>query len=112
MTILSLPAALIGLGGVIFILHILAVFSRKLGAVTKMKPYYRGLYVAMGLVTLALMADWLILMVDPGSTATPEWVLSDGFYLLGFVLPLLGGVALAVGVVLRYWSWLFRESDR
>lgn len=112
MTILSLPALLIGLLGVVFILGVLAVFSRKLGAVTKMKPYYRRFYVSMGLMAVALMAKWLILMVQPVPEVAPAWVFTDWFYFVSFVLPLLSGAGLAVVVALRYWSWLFRESDR
>ena len=112
MTILSVPATLIGLGGVIFIIHILAVLSRRLGAVTKMKPYYQRFYIAIGLVTVALVAKWFILMVEPVPEVAPAWLLSDWFYFAGFVIPLLAGTGLAVMVALRYWSWLFRESDR
>lgn len=112
MTILSIPAVLIGLGGVIFTLHILAVFSRKLGAVTKMKPYYQRLYVSIGLVSVALLTKWVIFMLAPVPESAPPWVFSEWFYLAGFVAPLLGGAGLAVAVVLRYWSWLFRESER
>ena len=112
MTIFSIPAVLIGLGAVIFVLQILAVLSRKLGAVTKMKPYYRRLYVSIGLMTVALLVKWLIFMVRPVPDAAPTWLLSEWFYFVGFVVPVLGGAGLAVVVVLRYWSWLFRESDR
>lgn len=112
MTILSIPAVLTGLGAVIFVLHILAVFSRKLGAVTKMKPYYRRLYLSIGLVTIALLVKWLIFMVRPVPDVAPAWLLSEWFYFAGFVMPLLCGIGLAVFVVLRYWSWLFRESER
>lgn len=110
MTILSIPALLVGLGALIFILNIFVVLSRKLGAVTKMKPYYQRLYISMGLIVIALSVKWIVLMVRPVPEVAPDWVLSDWFYFVGFVVPLLAAVIIAVIVVLRYWGWLFRES--
>ena len=50
MTILTIPAALVASIAIVYLLYIFAILSRKLGAVTKMKPYYRWLYVALALV--------------------------------------------------------------
>ncbi len=108
MTLITLPASLISLGAVFYLLYIFAVLSRKLGAVTKMKPYYRGLYWAMGFIGVALVGESLRLT----SVAAPEAVpwQGDFFYLLSFTVPLLAASVTALVVVLRYWSWLFREQ--
>ena len=113
MTILTIPAALVASIAIIYLLYIFAILSRKLGAVTKMKPYYRWLYGAMALVVIALVCEWILLMLRtaPPDTA-PDFLLSEWFYLLGHTVPLLAAAMLALIVVLRYWGWLFRERER
>ncbi|HTP09577.1 MAG TPA: hypothetical protein VMP08_15080, partial [Anaerolineae bacterium] len=86
--------------------------SRKLGAVTKMKPYYRWLYVSLALVVVSLTCEWIVLMLRTAPQAAPDLLLSEWFYLLGHTTPLLVAAVLALIVVLRYWGWLFRERDR
>ena len=51
---LNIPVSLVSLIGVLVTLHIFGELSRRLGAVTKMKPYYRGFYLAMALVVLSI----------------------------------------------------------
>ena len=106
-----MPAELIGSIAVLYLLYIFAVLSNKLGAVTKMKPYYRWLYVSFGLVLAALIADWVILTLRGTPQAAPEWLLSEWFYWLSHTGPLLIAAVLALVVVLRYWGWLFRERE-
>ena len=110
MTVITIPAALISLGAVLYLLYIFVVLSRKLGAVTKMKPYYRGLYWAMGLVGVALIGESLHLTTYVIPEVLPGQ--SDAVYLLTVTLPLLAAAILALVVVLRYWSWLFREQQQ
>ena len=107
MTVLSIPAYLVGLSAVFYMLYIFVVLSRKLGAVTKMKPYFQGLYWSMGLVVVAFISESLHLT----ALITPEQVPFAGevFYLLTFTIPLALAAAIALMVVLRYWGWLFRE---
>ncbi len=109
MTALSIPGAIISLGSVLYLLYIFAVLSRKLGAVTKMKPYYRGLYGAMGFMGLALIGESLRFT----SVVAPEAVPLQGeaVYLLTVAAPLFVAAIIALIVVLRYWSWLFRERQ-
>ncbi len=108
MTILTIPAALVASIAIVFLLYIFAILSRKLGAVTKMKPLYRWLYVALVLVLISLACQWIAL--SPQTTA--DLLVSAGFYLVGHTVPLFIAVVLALIVVLRYWGWLFREHDR
>ena len=112
MTILTIPAALVAYVAIVYLLYIFATLSRKLGAVTKMKPYYRWLYVALALVAVSLACEWIVLMLRTESQAAPDWLLSEWFYFAGHTLPLCAAAVLALIIVLRYWGWLFRERDR
>jgi hypothetical protein len=111
-TILTMPAALISSIAILYLLYIFAVLSAKLGAVTKMKPYYRWLYVSCGLVLAALVAKWIILMLRSAPQAAPVWLTSEWLYLVSYTLPLVIAALLALVVVLRYWGWLVREQER
>jgi hypothetical protein len=112
LTILTIPAALVASLAIVYLLYIFAILSRKLGAVTKMKPYYRWLYVALALVLVALVCEWIVLMLRTVPQAAPEWLLSAWFYFAGHTVPLVVAAVLALVIVLRYWGWLFREHDR
>ncbi len=110
MTILGAILSSIGLASLIFILAILAQFGRKLGAVTKMRPVYRGYYVALGCAGLALVTRLIrtsVFWAPP--QATPSALNSPIFYLLLYHLPLAIGLSLALGITWYYWSWLLKE---
>ena len=112
MTILTVPAVLIGSIAVGYLLYIFAVLSRKLGAVTKMKPYYRWLYGSIVVVVVTTVIEWIVLMLRAAPQNAPEVVMSEWFQLIGHTIPLSAAVVIALVVVLRYWGWLFREHDR
>ncbi|CAG0926853.1 hypothetical protein TFLX_00232 [Thermoflexales bacterium] len=112
MTILTIPAALAAYLAILYLLYIFAMLSRKLGAVTKMKPYYRWLYVALALVLLSSVCDWIVLSAPTVPEAASDLILSEWFYLVGHTVPLVAAAILALIIVLRYWGWLFREHDR
>jgi hypothetical protein len=97
---LNLPFSVSGLLAVMVTLYIFAVLSRKLGAVTKMKPYYRGFYIAMAAVAVAIGAALLHPPGQPADSLT---------YLLAYYLPLLAAGLISLAVAYRYWGWLFRE---
>jgi hypothetical protein len=111
-TILTIPAALIASAAVGYLLYILAVLSRKLGAVTKAKPYYRWLYASIVIVIVTTVIEWIILSVRTTPQNGPEIIASEWFHLIGRTIPLLVAVVIALVVALRYWVWLFREPDR
>jgi hypothetical protein len=110
-TILTMPAALMASIALLYLLYIFATLSRRLGAVTKMKPHYRWLYVAAALVVISLACEWIVLMLRIAPQAEFDWLLSEWFYLLSHTIPLLLAAVLALIIVLRYWGWLFRERE-
>jgi hypothetical protein len=107
-----MPAALIGSIVVIYLLYIFVVLSRKLGAVTKAKPRYRWLYVSIVMVVVTAVVEWVFLSMRAASQNVPTPVVSDWLHLIGHTLPLVVAAVIALVVVIRYWGWLFRESDR
>ncbi len=112
MTILTIPAILLSTAAIIYLLYIFAILSRKLGAVTKMKPFYRWLYIAMELIAISFVTRWLMLTPYTLPGTAPSMVSGEWFEMLGSTIPLMVAAGLALTVVLRYWGWLFREHDR
>jgi hypothetical protein len=104
---LTTPLGFIGLLSVLFMLYILANLSRRLGSVTKMKPYYRGFYVAMGLVAIAIITRVIQSSLQLSSSAEPD---QTSLYVLAYHLPFALAVTLGAVITWRYWGWLFRES--
>jgi hypothetical protein len=96
--LLNIPLSVSGLVAVMVLLYTLATLSRRLGAVTKMKPYYRGFYVAMIAVAVAIGAAVL---------RRPQDDLS--LFLAAYYLPLIVAGVISLVVTYRYWGWLFRE---
>lgn len=97
---LNIPVSLVSLIGVLVMLHIFGVLSRHLGAVTKMRPYYRGFYLAMALVVLSIGVALL-----PQPAAENDRLL----YGLAYTLPLLLAGLISLVVAYRYWGWVLRE---
>ena len=112
MSAIAGPPSVLGLFASCYMLFILSTLSRRLGTVTKMKPYYRGLYVGMAFVIVAVLAHMLRVVIWLGDTTVPDVMLGDGFYFVTYYLPMALAVTISIGVVLRYWSWLFTERDR
>jgi hypothetical protein len=100
----------LGLASLTYSLVIMAQFGRKLGAVTKMKPYYKGYYIAASLVSVALVVRFVrasVFWAPPGST--PSLLTSPLFYLFLYHLPLAMGLCLGLAITWHYWSWLLKE---
>ena len=112
MTILTIPAILLSTAAIVYLVYIFVMLSRKLGAVTKMKPFYRWLYIAMALIAISFVSRWLMLTPYFLPETAPGMVSSEWFEMLGSTLPLIAAAGLALAVVLRYWGWLFREQVR
>ncbi len=106
------PSFAISLFGVIYMLYIFSVLSRKLGGVTKMRPLYRGFYVAMGLIGLAAMSSWLLLTIRVTPALIPAALRDETVYLVIFVAALSIAVTVGVAVAWRYWGWLVKERGR
>jgi hypothetical protein len=99
-----------GLISVLYALVILAQFGRKLGAVTKMRPFYRGYYVAAGCVGLALVMRFIRASVFWAPRETiPSLLNAPAFYLLLYHLPLAIGLSLGLAITWHYWGWLLKE---
>ena len=112
MEVVSAILGSIGLASVIFTLVILARFGRKLGAVTKMRPFYYGYYVAIGCLCLALLAHLIRASVFWAPVAMVPAVLTDPiFYLLLHHLPMAIAMSISLGVTWYYWSWLLKERS-
>jgi hypothetical protein len=109
----SIVGAILGSMGLISILYallILAQFGRKLGAVTKMQPYYKGYYGAVCLVGLSLVVRFIRVSVfwAPPDTI-PSLLNTPLFYFLLYHLPLAIGLSIGLVITWRYWSWLLKE---
>jgi len=99
-----------GLVSILYALVILAQFGRKLGAVTKMKPFYRGYYVSAVCVALALVTRFIRAAVFWAPyNAIPLVLDSVLFNLLFYHLPLAIGLSLGLVLTWHYWSWLLKE---
>ncbi len=100
----------LGLASLVYALYVLAQFGRKLGAVTKMRAFYKGYYAAAGLVAVALMVRLIRASVFwAPSGSIPSLLTSPLFYLLLYHLPLAIGLCLALLITWHYWSWLLKE---
>jgi len=97
---LSIPFNVVGLAGVMYLLYIFAALSRRLGAVTKMKPYYRGFYAAMLAVAVAAVASVL---------RQSGLGLEGRLYVFSYHLPLVAAGLISLIIASRYWGWLFLE---
>jgi hypothetical protein len=99
-----------GLGALLYALLILAQFGSKLGAVTKMKPFYKGYHVAAGCLGLALVVRLIRAAVfwAPDETV-PVLLNSPIFYLVLYHLPVALGLSLGLAITWHYWSWLLKE---
>jgi hypothetical protein len=106
--ILAAILGTIGLLSLLYALMILARFGQKLGAVTKMPRYYRGYYVSVFFLGVALIARLLRASVFWSDSAAPLLV-EPLFYLLLYHLPLAIGLAISLAITWHYWSWLLKE---
>jgi hypothetical protein len=109
---LNIVAAVLGSMGLIsaiYITLIISKLSQKLGAVTKMRSYYRGFYASAIFLLVSLIAHLLKTSVLLASERAPALLNSDLFYLLTYYLPLAIGTSINLAVTLRYWDWLLKE---
>ena len=99
-----------GLVSILYAILILARFGRKLGAVTKMKPFYKGYYLSACCVGLALVVRFVRVTVFwAPRESIPSMLNSSLFYLLLHHLPLAIGLSLGLVITWHYWSWLLKE---
>lgn len=99
-----------GLAGVLYAMMILMELSKRLGQVTRARPYYRLFHVASALTALAIGSRifWALGAIAPGFG--PAWLhQSRSFYTLTYHIPLAMGVTISLVVTWRYWGWLVKE---
>ncbi len=109
MSVLITPLGVVGLLAVMYVLYIFANLSQRLGAVTKMRPYYRGFYVAMAFLTISILAriagSSLAVAGRPGIND-----LLGPWFLVFYYVPFVVAMIISVVVAWHYWSWLFKEK--
>ena len=101
----------LGTIAVMFLFFILARLSEKLGAVTRMPPYYRWFWVGMGLVGVALVSQFLRIGTALAEQTSYSWLFNPVFYLITYHLPMALGATIGLVVTWCYWSWLLTERD-
>jgi hypothetical protein len=100
--------ALLGLSGLLALLFVLGLISKRFGEATRAKPYYLGFFAAQGMLGLSLAARAANLILN---LVRPEDLTHD-FVWVGLYtgLPALA-ITVSVVVAWRYWSWLLAERD-
>ncbi len=110
MNLLITPLGVMGLVAVAYTLYILANLSRRLGAVTKMPPYYRGFYVAIALLTISILARVTLTSVELAPELSTGVASAPWFSLVAYHIPFFLAMVISVVVAWRYWIWLFKEK--
>ncbi len=110
MIVLSGFIGIVGIASLLYAMGLLTQLSRKLGAVTKMPPYYRGYYAAIALGLLAFCAR-LVYISGRGNLDQPAtaWWGTSTFAVVAYYVPLALAITISLAVTWRYWSWLLRE---
>ena len=93
----------------IYILLILLQFSKKMGEVTRMAPYYRGLYVSILLLFVALITRFINASLLLSPEQLPFWLRYESSYLVLHHGTLSVGLTIALPIIWKYWGWLVRE---
>lgn len=110
MNALVMPLGIVGLIAVMYLLYIFANLSQRLGAVTKMKPYYRGFYMAMGFLGVSIVTRVVVSSLALAPQPGAGFLNGSLVYLAVYHVPFVIAVAISVTVAWRYWSWLFKEK--
>ena len=93
---------------VTLLLLVLALLSKRLGAVTHRSRVYRWLYVAAFLASFsAVTRIWSLTLSEDDFVAISGNVMALVFY----ALPLALSVSIGVLVSWRYWGWLIYTKD-
>ncbi|MFL7793938.1 MAG: hypothetical protein AB8I69_17470 [Anaerolineae bacterium] len=109
MKVITAPLGSIGLLAVVYMCFLFANFSRRLGAVTKMKDHYRWFSLSSGLIAVAAISQIIRATADLACEA-PNFLGELWFALLSFYIPLVAGVTLALVLVWYYWGWILKEK--
>lgn len=102
-------AGSLGLLAVISTILTLAAFSQRIGEVRKMPPLYRGYYLGVACLGLALFVRVLRISVLLAAPEGLAFLANDWFYLFAYHLPLALGLTVSLVIAWRYWGWLLHE---
>ncbi len=91
--------------GVLYTSWLLRALSRRMGEVTKMRPYYRGYDVGNALIIIATLS--YIFQCNAALAQQPASIREFTFVLTTFYLPLTLGVVINLIIAIIYWGWLF-----
>lgn len=108
MKVIMTPLGPLGLLAIVYLCFLFSNFSRRLGAVTKMKDHYRWFRLASGLIAVAATSQ-LIRATAALAKEAPSFLYASWFALLSFYIPLAVGVTLALVLVWYYWGWILKE---
>jgi hypothetical protein len=99
---------LIGMLSIFVVLIVMALLSKRLGIVTRTRPYYLGFYVAALLMGISIIVR---IMGSPTAIDPNLPLQQDGTVI--FFYGILPALSLTLGVIVawRYWSWLFAERN-
>ncbi len=86
-------------------IFVLLVLSRKLGEALKKRPFYKILYLSIGLIAGAA----IISIIASSGILTDS--ISEVITVVSMVLRFIS-VSVAVVVLVNYWKWLFNEFNR
>ena len=101
-----LVVGLVGPLAICIMFIFLGLLSRRLGRVTRSRPYYIGYFAAALLVGISLGVRVLSLILD--TSAATRLAENPRLLLVATSLTAVG-VTLGVVVTWRYWSWLLAE---
>lgn len=108
--IVATPLGPAGLAALVLTIYLYANLSRRLGAVTKMPPYYRWFVAGGGLTGMAVGVFILRSAAYLSCREEAAFLTSPEIGLIFFHLPLLIGTIINVATALRYWSWLLAHQ--
>lgn len=108
MKVIMTPLGQLGLLAIVYLCVLFFNFSRRLGAVTKMKDHYRWFWLASGLIAVAATSQ-VIRATAALAREAPAFLCASWFALLSFYVPLAVGVTLALVLVWYYWGWILKE---
>ena len=97
-----------GLVSLVYITFFLLTINQKLGAMTKMRPYYRWLYLSAFFTIVALFIRLLRTSVFWAPQQAPPLLTESFFYVALYYIPLGIGMTITLWVTVKYWGWLLK----
>ncbi|MBN1878085.1 MAG: hypothetical protein JXA33_27935 [Anaerolineae bacterium] len=92
----------------IYIGWLLRDFSRRLGEVTRLPPYFRWFDLGNALLMAALLS--YIFQCSAALSDQPQALLQPQFSLTAVYAPLLLGIIINLVITFIYWGWLIKEK--